>query len=306
MEINLNRMHAFVSIVDAGSLTRAAHNMGLTKAMLSTHLKQLELELGCSLLTRTTRALALTDVGERFYNDCVKLLGDAQRAIDAARSGQTKLSGELRVTSTLEFGIHAVIPALAAFAKQHVDLAIDFSGSTGLANLVAERFDLAIRLGRLVDSGYHATTLGAFDIVLVASPDYIRDNGAPKSPQDLERLRWIVLSGFDQRIRMTRRDGAATPFAVPFRGAIQADSAEAKRHFTLASAGIAVLPEWVVQDDLRDQRLVRLLPDYDMPRQGIHAVYPQTRHVPAKVRHFIDFLREYIATTQGARHPGHR
>jgi DNA-binding transcriptional LysR family regulator len=185
----------------------------------------------------------------------VKLLGDAQRAIDAARSGQTRLSGELRVTSTLEFGIHAVIPALAAFAKQHVDLAVDFSGSTGLANLVAERFDLAIRLGRLDDSGYHATTLGSFDIVLVASPDYVRDNGVAKSPQDLERLRWIVLSGFDQRIRMTRRDGAEMPFAVPFRGAIQADSAEAKRHFTLAGAGIAVLPEWIVQDDLRDKRL---------------------------------------------------
>lgn len=295
MEINLNRMQSFVSIVDAGSITRAAHHMGLTKAMLSMHLKQLESELGCSLLTRTTRALALTDVGERFYNDCVAVLGDAQRAIDSARSGQTRLSGELRVTSTLEFGTHAVIPALAAFARQHQDLAIDFSGSTGLANLVAERFDLAVRLGRLQDSGYHATTLGAFDIVLVASPGYVHDNGLPQSPHDLARLRWIVLSGFDQRIRMTRRDGAATPFAVPFRGAVQANSAEAKRQFALAGAGIAVLPEWIVHDDLQQNRLIRLLPDYDMPRQGIHAVYPQTRHVPAKVRHFIDFLREYIA-----------
>lgn len=291
MEVNLNRLQSFVAVVDAGSLTRAAQALGLTKAMVSMHLKQLEAELGCALLTRTTRTLALTDVGERFYTDCVRLLNDAQMAVDNARSGHTKLTGELRVTSTLEYGIHVVVPALAAFAKLHPELGVDFSGSTGLSDLVADRFDLAIRLGQLSDTGYRAAPLGQFDIVLVATPAYINAHGLPRAPADLKLMRWVVLSGFDQRIKLTQRDGKGTPFSVPFRSSIQADSALAKLHFVLADLGIAVLPEWVVRDDLRAGRLVRLLPDYEMPRQGVFAVFPNTHHIPAKVRQFIDFMR---------------
>ena len=295
MDVNLNRLQSFVAVVDAGSLTHAAQTLGVTKAMVSLHLKQLEAELGCALLTRTTRRLALTDVGERFYTDCVQLLGDAQVAVDNARSGHARLTGELRITSTLEYGIHVVVPALAAFSKLHPDLGIDFSGATSLANLVADRFDLAIRLGQLNDSRYRAAPLGQFDIVLLTTPTYIREHGLPNSPSDLQRLRWIVLSGFDQRIKLSKRDASTPPVSVPFRSSIQADSASAKLHFVLADLGIAVLPEWVVRQDLKLGRLVRLLPDYEMPKQGIFAVFPNTQHIPAKVRQFIDFMREYVA-----------
>jgi DNA-binding transcriptional LysR family regulator len=294
MDVNMNRLQVFVAIVNAGSLTRAAQTLGLTKAMLSMHLKQLEAELGCTLLTRTTRRLVLTDVGDRFYLDCVKLLGDARRAIEQARAGHATLSGELRVTSTLEFGMYKVVPALAAFANMHRDLDIEFSGTTDLANLVADRFDLAVRLGRLGDSNYRATPLGRFEIVLVASPAYVRRHGLPRSPDHLKEARWVVLTGFDQRIKMAKRDGSAPPFSIPFRGAIQADSALAKLHFVLADAGIAVLPAWVVRDDLQNDRLVRLLPDYEMPHQGVYAVFPDNRHLPARVRQFIEFLSDYM------------
>jgi DNA-binding transcriptional LysR family regulator len=294
MDINLNRVEVFVTIVDMGSLTRAADALSLTKAMLSMHLKHLEAELGCTLLTRTTRRLVLTDVGERFYLDCVKLLADARRAIEQARAGHATLSGELRVTSTLEFGTYKVVPALAAFARMHPDLDIEFSGTTGLANLVADRFDLAVRLGHLGNSNYRATPLGQFEIVLVASPAYVQRHGLPRSPEELRGARWIVLTGFDQRIKMTKRDGSTPPFPVPFRGAIHADSALAKLHFVLADAGIAVLPTWVVQEDLQRDRLVRLLPDYEMPQQGVYAVFPDNRYMPARVRRFIEFLREYM------------
>jgi len=294
MEVNLNRMQSFVAVVDAGSLTRAAQTLGLTKAMVSLHLKQLEAELGCTLLVRTTRTLVLTGVGERFYTDCVRLLGDAQRAVENARSDHARLTGELRVSSTLEYGVHMVLPALAAFAKLHPDLGIDFSGSTGLANLVAERFDLAIRLGQLSDSRYRATSLGQFDIVLVATPTYIEEHGLPRTPADLQRLRWVVLSGFDQRVKLSKRDGSAPPFPVPFRSSIQADSALAKLQLLLADLGIGILPEWVVRKDLQRGRLVRLLPDYDMAKQGVFAVFPNTQHIPAKVRQFIDFLQAYV------------
>ncbi|MFZ6655619.1 LysR family transcriptional regulator [Undibacterium sp. TJN19] len=299
MDINLNRIQSFVAVVDAGSLTRAALGLGLSKAMISMHLKQLEAELGCALLTRTTRRLSLTDVGDRFYMDCVQLLSDARTAIDSARAGHAKLTGILRVTSTLEFGIHVVVPGMAAFSKIHPDLGIDFSGSTSLSDLVADRFDLAIRLGQLNDSRYRATSLGKFEIVLVATPNYIKEHGLPRTPADLERLRWIVLSGFDQRIKMSKRDASTAPFAVPFRSSIQADSALAKLHFVLADLGIAVLPEWVVREDLKNGRLVKLLPDHGMQPQGIFGVFPNTQHIPAKVRQFIDFIRVFLAEDFG-------
>lgn len=299
MDVDLNRMQSFVAVVDAGSLTRAAHNLGISKAMVSMHLKQLELELGCALMLRTTRTLALTGVGERFYGDCVQLLGDARRAVDNARSDHARLTGTLRISSTLEYGVHMVVPALAAFAALHPDLRVDFSGSTSLVNLVADRFDLAIRLGQLSDSGYRATALGHFEIVLVASPAFIERDGLPRTAAELQKLRWVVLSGFDQRVKLSRRDGAEPPFALPFRSGIEADSALAKLHFLLAGAGIGALPEWVVRQDLLQGRLVRLLPDYQMAQQGVFAVFPNTRHVPAKVRQFIDYLRERVERDAG-------
>jgi DNA-binding transcriptional LysR family regulator len=306
MDVHFNRMQSFVAVVDAGSLTHAAQTLGLTKAMVSMHLKQLEAELGCTLMVRTTRTLALTGVGERFYTDCVQLLADAQRAVENARSDHARLSGELRVSSTLEYGVHMVVPALAAFARMHPDLSIDFSGSTSLSNLVADRFDLAIRLGQLGDSRYRATSLGQFDIVLVATPAYIEQYGLPRAPADLQRLRWVVLSGFDQRVKLSRRDGTGAPFPVPFRSSIQADSALAKLHFLLADMGIGVLPEWVVREDLRQGKLVRLLPDYEMAQQGVFAVFPNTQHIPAKVRQFIDFLRAYVQQDTDTLHARHR
>lgn len=173
VNINLNRLEAFVAIVESGSLTGAAEAIGTTKAMVSMSLKLLEAELGCSLLTRTTRRMSLTDVGARFHADCVEILQRARTAIDQARQGHASLTGELRITSTQEFGAHVLVGALAAFSKLHPELKISFAASTGLAELVSERFDLAIRMGHLGDSGYRALPLSKFSIVLVATPGYL-------------------------------------------------------------------------------------------------------------------------------------
>ncbi|MCF7545418.1 LysR family transcriptional regulator [Pseudomonas petrae] len=293
VNINLNRLEAFVAIVNSGSLTGAAQAIGTTKAMVSMSLKLLEAELGCSLLTRTTRRMSLTDVGERFYADCVGIIEQAQTAIETARQGHASLTGELRITSTLEYGVHFVVRALAAFAKLHPQLKVNFSSSIGLADLVSERFDLAIRMGQLIDSGYRALPLRKFALVLVATPTYLQSRGWTHVPEDVQSLEWVFLSGFNARMKLSRRDSPNIRFSLSAPISIQTDSASAVLQFVLQSSGIAPLPDWMVEEALEDGRLVQVLPEYEWPEQGIYAVFPNTQHVQAKVRSFIDFFREF-------------
>lgn len=291
--LNMNRLQVFVAIVETGSFTKAAERLGVTKAMLSLNLKQLEAELGVALLTRTTRSIALTDAGERFHANCVAVLSQAQAAIDEARSSHAALTGTLRVTSTAEYGAYMVVPALAAFAAQHQELRVDFAAGSGLADLVSDRYDLALRLGSLRDSSYRAALMARFSTVPVASPAYVARHGLPGTPDELQRLEGIFHTRFEGGLTWTKTDSAEAISSSHQRQRIVADNATAMHSFALAGAGIAILPEWMVESDLTAGTLVRLLPGYTLPQQGVYAVYPNTRHIPAKVSMFIAFLREF-------------
>lgn len=292
--LNLNRLQVFVAIVDTGSLTKAAASLGVTKAMLSLNLKQLEAELGVSLLTRTTRRIALTDAGQRFHANCVQVLSQAEAAIDEARSSHATLTGALRVTSTAEYGAHMVVPALAAFAQRHRDLRVDFSASSGLADLVSDRFDLALRLGSLRDSTYRAALMAQFSVLPCASPAFLERHGTPQGPRDVQELEGIFHARFEGALTWTCIATGETALSAHPKQRILADHASAMRSFALAGAGVAILPEWLVADDVASGRLVRLLPGYALARQGVYAVYPNTRHISAKVSMFIAFLREFM------------
>nr|WP_132677995.1 LysR family transcriptional regulator [Pseudomonas aeruginosa] len=250
--VSLDRFETFRAVVDCGSLSAAADTLGQTRAVVSFNLKRLEAELGVSLLSRSTRRLALTDAGERFYQRCVKVLDEARLAIDDARAEHGELRGSLRVTTTQEYGLRQLVPALQAFARLHPALQVQLSTSSLHADLIGERFDVAIRLGRLEDSTHHAVQLASFEVLAVASPACLAALGEPP---------------------------------------LLADNAAALRAFALDGLGIAVLPDWLVQADLRCGALQRLLADHGFPLQGVHAVYPPTRHLPSKVRAFIDFLK---------------
>ncbi|TFW11612.1 LysR family transcriptional regulator [Massilia arenosa] len=290
---NLNRFQYYAAIVDCGSLTRAAEQLAVTKAMLSFQLKQLEAELGVALLTRTTRKLVPTEAGLRFYHDCQSVLQQAQAAVDGARSRHSTLSGRLRVTSTAEYGDHVVVPALADFARLHPELEVSFFAASAPADLVAERFDLAIRLGTLADSSYRATQLGRFEPVAVAAPSYLGGT-LPATPEQLAQLDGIFHERFLGPLAWTERTTGTVHLVEQRRGRMLADHARGMLAFVRAGGGVAVLPEWLVADALARGELVRLLPGYTLPPQGIHAVYPDTRHVPAKVALFIAWMKERL------------
>ena len=295
--LNLQRLAIFVAVVDAGSFTAAAVALGQTKAAVSFNVKQLESELGVSLLVRSTRRLALTDAGERFYQRCLRLLQDAENVLDDVRRDHHGLSGVLRITTTPEYGAQVVVPALAAFSRLHPRLRIQHVSSSYHADLISERFDVAIRLGQLADSSHHAARLDSFAILPVASPEYLTRHPVGSLAQ-LAQAQWIAHSRLSSPLswQVITPERQAVLFKVEDTATLMGDSASALLAFALHGAGVALLPEWLVRPAIAEGKLCPLLADHQFPAQRIDALYPSTRHVPEKVRAFIDFLRVQIAT----------
>lgn len=293
--INLQRTAMFVAVADTGSFTAAAEAMGLTKAVVSFNIRQLEDELGVTLLLRSTRRLTLTEAGRLFHQRSVALLKDAERLKDDVRANHAGLTGELRITTTPEYGSQVVVPLLAEFSQQHPDLLVRHVSSSLHADLISERFDVAIRLGTLADSRYHAALITQFTIFPVATPGWLR-NHPVESLEQLAKADWIIHERLASPLRWQVNDASGEPATLEIKKAprLFADSAQALMAFALAGCGVALLPAWLVRHALDDGKLVSVLPEYTFARQGIYAVYPDATHVPAKVRTFIDFMRTRV------------
>ncbi|MDC9595090.1 LysR family transcriptional regulator [Xenorhabdus sp. IM139775] len=298
---NMHRLEIFVAVVEAGSFTSAAQTLGLTKAVVSFNIKQLEEKLGVSLLARSTRQVAVTDAGERFYYQCQQLLQETERVLNDVRSEHSGLSGLIRITTTPEYGAHIVVPAIAAFGTQHSQLRIQHVSSSKNDDLISGRFDVAIRLGQLSDSTHHAKLIDQFEIIPVASYEYFR-NYADKNINNLKQLadaHWIANSCLAAPLswQVLTPEGNLVLFRANHTPMVMADSAASLLAFAKRGAGVALLPAWLVQDEIAEGNLKQLLPNYRFPRQGIYALYPNTRHVSEKVRTFIDFLQKWISKT---------
>ncbi|MCS4272916.1 MULTISPECIES: LysR family transcriptional regulator [Raoultella] len=293
--LNLQRMAMFVAVVDCGSFTAAAVALAQTKAVVSFNVRQLESELGVTLLLRSTRRLTLTDAGTVFYQRGVGLLQAAENLQDEVRASHAGLSGELRITTTPEYGTRAIVPALAEFSQLHPALRVRHVSSSHHADLISERFDVAIRLGTLADSRYRAALISRFAILPVAAPAWLAQHPLTTLEQ-LAQAEWIIHERLQTPLRwqLSGRDRKAIDFEIKKPPRLSADSANALMAFALAGSGVALLPEWLVASALAEGRLVHLLPELSFPPQGVYAVYPDARHVPTRVRAFIDFLRQRV------------
>lgn len=293
--LNLQRVATFVAVVDAKSFTAAAGALGQTKAVVSFNIRQLEAELGVALLLRTTRRLTLTEAGDAFYRRSIQLLKEAEAIVDDVRRDHRELSGELHITSTSEYGARVIVPALAAFRRLHPALKVRHVSSSQHEDLISERFDLAIRLGGLANSSHRAALLARFRILPVASPGWLEAHPIT-SPRMLEQADWGIHKRLNDPLRWHLSGPGQVPHALEIAktAMFSSDSASALMAFALEGGGVALLPEWLVGPALERGELCHLLPEFEFPEQGIYAVYPDTRHVPEKVRAFIDFLRERI------------
>lgn len=293
-KIDLNDLLVFAAVAETRGFTAAAERLGVATAKVSVEISRLESRLGLTLLSRTTRKVALTDAGQTLYEQCRPLLRELTETLDRATSGKEELAGTLRVSTTVEHATLALAPALTEFAQRHPHLDIDLRTSDRVVDLIEAGIDVSIRMGWLRDSSHRAVKLGEFEQFLVASPGYVEQAGQPVAPHDLEKLDWIALTLLPAPLTWKFSSPAGETRTVHVKARIRVDAPGALRSLLEARMGVSVLDQFNAQDGIKAGRLLRLLPEWSLPAAGIFAVYPPGRQVSAKVRSFIDFYRHYL------------
>ncbi|WP_394537989.1 LysR family transcriptional regulator [Lysobacter enzymogenes] len=286
-------LNLFLRVLDLGSISAAARSLDLSAAVASQRLKRLERELGVRLLHRTTRQLHATAEGLALAERGRALIEELEGLTDDLRRAGSEPSGQLRVTTSAAFGRMYLSPLLPEFQRRYPLVRLSVNLSDENLDLIAAGMDLAIRIGTLDDSNLVARKLAHNRRVLACSPDYLRRHGTPRTPQDLAGHECLLLVGAQGRLEHWRvLDAAGRESVVRVNGRLESNFGEVLRDAAIAGLGIAHFSVWHVHEDLRAGRLVQVLPRHRLPDTAIHAVMPQRRYVPLRVRAFIDFMAE--------------
>lgn len=282
-------MTVFAHVVEAGSFSAAARRLGTSKSSVSAQVQRLERAMGVRLLDRTTRRVSATEAGTALYRHCAQIVAEAEAAADLAGAFHAAPRGLLRVTAPDTLGWMHIAPAIPEFLRLFPEVTVELSLSDAHVDLVRERFDVAIRVGRIAQTSLVARRIGASRLVICAAPRYLERRGVPRLARDLARHDGLVFTplgwGDEWRLGTGQRQTR-----VPVAARLRSDSGEVLLQAARAGAGLALLPDWMVTHDVRSGDLVRVLPRLAMPAADIHAVYPPGRLRPPKVTAFVDHL----------------
>jgi DNA-binding transcriptional LysR family regulator len=282
-------MAIFAAVVDTGSFSGAAQRLGMAKSAVSKQVSLLEDHLKMRLINRTTRRLHLTEAGEAFYPGCARIVAEARAAHEAVGRLHEEATGVLKINAPTSLGRQYVAPILADYAIQNPAVDLDVTLDDAYVDLIEEGVDVAVRVGDLEDSSLVARRLATVRRLLVASPAYLQEHGAPKRPADLSRHQWIHYSYGPQPPRLAlRHAGRRERIALP--GRTRTNDIEIMRALLLAGQGICDVPILLVVDELARGTLVEVLPKCDRRETGLFALYPPTRHLLPKVRRLLDLL----------------
>lgn len=300
----LQAMEVFVQVVDAGGFTRAADNMKLPKATVSTLIQALETALAVKLLHRTTRHVSVTADGAAYYERCLRILSDVREAEESLSRTRLSPTGRLRVDAPTGLASEVIIPALPDFFAQYPDIQLELGCSDRPVDLVEEGVDCAIRGGQLGDSSLIARRVGILHFITCASPAYLARYGRPAHPNELLRHRCV--NYFSARTGKIfdwdfTRDGERVQVALP--GSIALNDSNAYTAAGLAGLGIVQMPNFLMEPMIKDGRFVSILDDWISDPLPVHVVYPQNRHLSAKVRVFVEWVAELFSNHPGMRLP---
>jgi DNA-binding transcriptional LysR family regulator len=287
----LKQLESFVSVATRGSLTAAAKAEGVAPAIMGRRLDALEERLGVKLLVRTTRRMSLTHEGSAFLEDCQRLLVDFANAEASVSAGGVKASGHLRITAPAGFGRRHVAPLVPKFRELHADVTISLNLSDRVVDVAGEGFDCAVRVGEMPDSSLVSVRMADNRRLCVASPAYLQRHGTPKLPTDLAKFACLTLSSDASQTRgwAFQVDGEVVHLKPG--GPLDCSDGQVLHDWCLDGYGIAWRSTWEVEAEIAAGKLVTVLSDFDAPPNGIYAVFPQRKHLPLRVRLWIDFLK---------------
>lgn len=290
----IDGLRAFVAVVDAGSFTRAGQRLGISNKLVSKYVAALEGQQGVTLLNRTTRALSMTPAGERFLGGARRVLAAVEELDADTRADEGGLTGRLRITAPVTFGEMFAAELTCDFIARNPGISIDLRLTDRYVDLAAEGFDLALRIGVLADSSLIGRRIGGTESWVVASPDYLATHGRPSHPQDLRDHQVIRDSNAASAHRGTFViEGKAV--SVPLPGRITVNSAQAVRKLALLSQGLALIPRFVITEDVANGRLERLLSGYPGPQLDIQALYLPQPFIPPRLSAYLDHLRSALS-----------
>jgi DNA-binding transcriptional LysR family regulator len=290
----LTEMEAFVRVVDHGGFTEAARKMGLSKSAVSKHVAALEARLAVRLLNRTTRRVSATELGLAYYDRARVVLADALEADSMVTAMQATPRGSLRVSAPVSFGIVQLSTAVARFLCAYPEVDVNLVLDDRFVEVVAEGFDLAVRVGALEDSSLKARKLASARRVLAASPGYVAEMGAPRGVDDLGAHRLLHYSNLATGNFWRFQGANGEERHVRVGGRLTVNNGDSLMRAAEAGLGIALLPSFIIGDAIAAGRLVEILPDRAPDVIGVHALYPQGRFPQPKLRAFVDFLAQHF------------
>ena len=284
----------FIRVVETGSFSKAAHDLGIAQPTATKAVAAIEERLGARLLYRSTRGVTPTEVGALYYEKCKRISRDLEDAGNLATLLQSGVSGQLRISTSLAFGRRVMVPLVLGYMREHPGVSVDLVFDDRYVNLVEQGVDLAIRMGRLADSSLGARYLGINPWVVVASPQYLSEHPAPRVPADLARHHCMIYSSVQGDDRWSFTGPTGEEISVPVAGRLRTNNLSAVLSAARSGMGLAVLPWYVARESVADATVVPVLTDHVLPAQEMHAVYPSPKLVSTKVTNFIAALQQTL------------
>lgn len=289
----LASMQAFISVVESGSFSESARRLGLSQSSVSRQINTLESQLGVRLLQRTTRRLSLTEAGELYYEKSRLIQRAVVEAHQAMSSFKESASGLLRISAPHTWTERKIAPHLGEFLRLYPDIKLDLRCNDSIQDMVEERLDLVIRVGRAKDSSFIAVPFAKVKMLLCASPGYIKHNGQPKTLLDLNNHNFVIFDKYDKYIFSQENNQKV----MSIKGSLTLNSVDAIMQTIIQGVGVSALPDLLINEYLKTGELVQVMPEYavdlkDLEVEQAYAMYSSRNQMPAKVRAFLEFYKE--------------
>ena len=292
----LEELTIFIRVAESGGIGKAAEQLGIAKSAVSRRLADLEKRLGATLINRTTRTLSLSEAGLRCYEHAIRVVDVVSELNASVTQEEHDINGLIRLSVPRSFATNHMVPIMDEFLGRHPGIRINMDVSDQFIDIVAQGLDLALRIGELKDSTLKARRLSPIDIALLATPEYLAAHGHPTNiEQLLEHSFLLHASAVINPLKLTAPNGESHTLTLKSKFSI--NDGDLLQQFALLGHGILVSPTFIAWKEIQSGQLIRLLPDFATSNRYLHAVYPNTRFLPKRVRLFIDFLAERFDET---------